>query len=83
MSTYSEKEIVSLIGSFLELIAVNEIRPTDELSKHGVDSVKIIRLVVKLEEHFDISFEDDDLMMENFKTVLDIVKMIKPKLLNK
>jgi len=47
---------------------------------HGVDSVRLFDMVVGLEEDFEISFEDEELTIDNFDTVSAIAQRVKQKM---
>ncbi|RAI89564.1 acyl carrier protein [Paenibacillus pabuli] len=42
----------------------------------GLDSLQCIRMIVDLEKKFDIEIEDEGLLLENFKSVDTIVKLV-------
>jgi acyl carrier protein len=62
---------------------VNEIIPGADdviiLYDHGLDSIKVIQLISKLEKEFDIVFTNAEINAANFKTVNDIFSIIKSK----
>lgn len=45
-----------------------------DLRTYGLDSLKTMRLLVEIENVFNIEFDDDDLNMEEFSTLERIVK---------
>jgi len=46
-----------------------QITPDDRLKEDlGFDSLKLINLILKIENEYDISFSDDDLIVESFAT---------------
>ncbi len=47
---------------------------------YGVDSVRLFDMVVGLEEDFSVSFEDEELTIENFDTVAAIAGRVREKL---
>lgn len=47
----------------------------------GLDSLKIIFLIVELEASFNITFSDEELLYENFSSLDNIVERISGKLL--
>jgi len=57
-------------------IDVNEIDVNTELEKYGFDSLKIILLIVELEECFEISIEDSDYILENYASIHRICEMV-------
>lgn len=44
-----------------------------------IDSMGILKFVVALEQEFDISISDDDIMLPEFKTIGCLVKLIEKK----
>lgn len=46
----------------------------------GMDSIKVIQLLVKLEEEFNIEFADEDLQMKFFVSIKEIAKLVDKKL---
>lgn len=51
-----------------------------ELSRVGLDSMKTVILVVELEEMFDITFADHELLYEYFSTLDKIISLVSEKL---
>jgi len=63
-----------------ELLNITEdIGPEDNLNQWGMDSIKVIQLIVELEEMFDIIYEDNELLFENFSNVQQITDRILTK----
>lgn len=52
---------------------------TDIISSGLLDSLSIVKLLVFVEDTFDVSF-DDSLELENFKSVNSISKLVEKKL---
>lgn len=48
----------------------------------GMDSINFITLIVEIEDCFEILVPDDLLMIENFKNVDDVVKIVFTELTN-
>ncbi|QJC53257.1 acyl carrier protein [Paenibacillus albicereus] len=46
----------------------------------GIDSMQLIHLVVQIETAYDIAFEDDEMLLENFRTIAVIADRIVQKL---
>ncbi|CAG7658914.1 acyl carrier protein [Paenibacillus allorhizosphaerae] len=51
----------------------------DDLRIIGLDSIKTVVLIVELEESFDITFDDDELLFENFNVPDKIINLIIKK----
>ena len=70
-----EKEVISIISE-LTFIGLEEISQEDSLISLGIDSLKAVELIVKLEEHFGIVFDDSDLDPEKLTTVQTVIELI-------
>ncbi|MBW7476508.1 acyl carrier protein [Paenibacillus oenotherae] len=66
------------IGQFLEEKTVLE--PDLNLQDAGLDSVKTINLIVQIEKHFNIVFEDEEMLIVNFSTINHIIGIVLGKL---
>ena len=42
----------------------------------GMDSITFITLIVEIEEHFGIVVPDEIILMENFKTIADVTRIV-------
>ncbi|MNY54584.1 acyl carrier protein [compost metagenome] len=51
-----------------------------DLGQLGLDSLKTVNLIVELEMAFNIVFENDELLFENFSSIQKIVNQIEGKL---
>ncbi|WP_285108137.1 acyl carrier protein [Paenibacillus sp. UMB4589-SE434] len=71
-------EVVELIN---ELLGESRVIGFDEdLIMFGLDSLKSIQFIVKLEDHFKIKFEIDELVLDHFSTVSKISMQVERKL---
>jgi len=52
---------------------------TDLFEECGLDSLKLIDLIVCIEEKYDFEFLDEDLPFENFTTITNIARIIKKR----
>lgn len=50
------------------------------INEAGIDSILLIHLVVQIEAEFNIAFDDDELLLENFRTVAEITNNVTKKL---
>lgn len=48
--------------------------PLEEIAFNSIDFIK---LLVFLEDEFEIEFEDDDLVLENYRTMEDLITTIE------
>ncbi|MEK4077363.1 acyl carrier protein [Paenibacillus sp. FSL M7-0656] len=72
--------ITKMIAQCLQVTNIKVIDVQDNLNDLGICSIKVIRLIVLLEEHFDITFNDEELLVENFNTLSNILNIIQLKL---
>lgn len=78
---FVEEQVRKIIAQSLE---VNEtVLAEKELIYIGLNSLTFIKIIVGLEENFEIEFDDNDLNYELFSTVDDIIKYVRGKLNNK
>lgn len=77
----SEKEILKDINSILktcfpEFIGEKELVPDDLLSDNGINSIAFIKIVVELENKYDIEFQDEDMDVSNYSKISDVITKI-------
>lgn len=72
--TALREEIISLVRAELRL--TDEV-PTGDLSE-SFDSVQRLQLVVAIEDHFEIAFDEED--DEGIATLDDVVKVVAARL---
>ena len=68
-----------LIDYFKEKVDTVVDSDTLLLEEKVIDSMGVIELVAFLEETYKVEFVDDDLTVDNFKTIDSIVKLIVSK----
>lgn len=59
----------------------SEVSIVDDLSSFGLDSFGSIDLILDLEDEFNITFESEDLFIDNISTLEKIIDLIKRKIL--
>jgi len=73
-----KQDIVSIISGVLDgnpIIDANR-----DLPSQGLHSILVITVIVKLEEHFSITFEDEEMDIGNFSTVDRLCEAVIGKL---
>lgn len=71
------KRILEILKE-IEVINKEEIGLEEDLvGNHLIDSIKYIELIVKLEEEYEFEFADEDLLVENFKTIKAIAEKVE------
>lgn len=74
------QKIGTIIASIVEKIDINKLDYDDDLQQMGMDSIAFIRVIVTLEDEFQIEFPDDYLLIENMNTlnkIIDNVMMLR------
>ncbi|GFI46781.1 acyl carrier protein [Lachnospiraceae bacterium] len=71
-----EKEIIEVIAP-MSLLDVDEITENDLFSDIGVDSLKLVEIIMNLEDRFNITFADFELNPENLTTVKSVIALVK------
>ena len=80
MTTETIKQgVIELISKLFEDKGFNIdiLEYVDLIDDLGMDSITFISIVVEVEAYFDIEVPDDMLLLENFKSVDDIVSIVK------
>ena len=69
-------KVIEIISS-LSFVDFKTIHGDDLLRHIGFDSFKTVELIIAMEDHFNIVFDDSDLDLSKLKTVNDIVELVK------
>ncbi len=78
---YYEYHLKKAIMDIINVENMNYLRKTSEIQKElGFDSIKIIELIVLLENKFNVTFDDNMLDINNFKTIDDILIILKEEI---
>ncbi|AFI27210.1 acyl carrier protein [Bacillus subtilis] len=77
-----EEEINKIVSKILEYSYIY-IEKHKDLNIYGLDSKRIIMLIVQLEEHFNIIFDEEELVFENFTRIQSISALLKEILTNR
>jgi len=59
----------------LSTIALDEIELKDSLNAIGIDSLKLVELVIALENGLGVTFSDSELDPNSLRTVDDIIRL--------
>ena len=68
------KEIRKHIGSDRSIEMINNIQEI------GLNSIDFIKLLIFIEDKFEFEFNDDELELENYVTIEDVINAIHSKL---
>ncbi len=59
---------------------IDDISRDENLFNVGLDSLNIVKLIMGIEEKFNIMFENEEIASHNWKNISEIEKMIKNKI---
>lgn len=81
MSSNIEERVRKVIDENIELeVSAENIEGNKDLVDYGMESVNYMKIVVAIENEFDIRFTDEELVISNFETIDKIVAIIDSKL---
>lgn len=66
-----------LSGLSIDWDTLQQMGNDTDLRNYGLNSITSIELIVKLEDEFNISISDDDLIIDNVCTVNKIVQLLE------
>ncbi len=74
-------EITQIVQELARGRRIAEVRPQDNLLARGiVDSLAIVKLMLRLEERFPIRITDEDIVPENFRNIESLSRFVQSKL---
>lgn len=60
--------------------SIYDIPLDDELFQYGIDSLNIMKVILGIEEKYDVVYDDEELNIENFMTISAICDTVEEKL---
>lgn len=72
-----QEEIIKIIVEMGELS--EDVHMNTSIGDLGLDSIEFVNIVVETEELYDIEFDDENMLIETYKTVKDFVDYVKMK----
>lgn len=68
---FYKDDIYQVLADVLEtdIDLLKSMKEEDDLALYGLDSVSAVQLIVKLEEKYEIEFQDDDLSIGRLNTL--------------
>jgi len=72
----NDEQTKKVLGILKDVLQLPEEPPYDSnLVFYGLDSITAVNLIVDIESEFQIMFDNDDLLIDNFATVEKIVNL--------
>jgi acyl carrier protein len=71
------KEVLKESIEFKDKTDIDRLGPEDDLLVMGMNSITFLKVIVALEDAFDIEMDEDQLNIENFRTINLVVSAIE------
>ncbi|MCP4147983.1 MAG: acyl carrier protein [bacterium] len=55
---------------------IKNTKDNDDLTKFGLDSLNVVYLIAELEQEYDFTFDEDDLLLANFDSIEKIETIV-------
>lgn len=80
-----KREVIELISELFKGkgVDIDIIEHMDLINAGVMDSITFISIIVEIESHFNIEIPDDILLLENFKSVDNVVSIVNNELSKK
>ncbi|MBE6049558.1 MAG: acyl carrier protein [Clostridium sp.] len=75
-----KEKVIKIIKETLGIGEEREITGETDISSLGVNSLNFLRIIVEIEEAFDIEFDDNELNFDYFNTIDSVIKLIESKM---
>jgi len=80
MNNLTVDSILEIVNKNIEGAEITAEQIEEDLSQLGMDSITFIRIVVALEEYFDIEIPDEYLLIAEMNTIEKMLKIVSSKL---
>jgi len=75
----TEKRLMEILKEQVEDIDESEVTMDSKLTDIGINSLSFIKIAVAIEKEFNMQFEVENLSVENFETLKNILEYIEKK----
>jgi acyl carrier protein len=81
MENNIEMKIRELVYKNIDMsIPMDEISINDDLTVLGMNSINAIKIIVDIESEYGFEFDDEDLNIDNFRTLNNLVSYVKSRI---
>lgn len=77
MTEITIEKILEIINSTIENSEITAVQSDEDLQQFGMDSLTFVRIVVLMEEEFDLEIPDSYLIVSEMNTVAKILNVLK------
>jgi len=80
MENSIELKIREIVSKNIELsLPIDQISNTDDLTTLGMNSISVIKVIVAIESEYGFEFADEDLNVDNFRAINNLVSYVKAR----
>lgn len=79
MSNNINTDILHIIKKTIKFDEGEMIDESSRLEDLNIDSLKFVTIIVEIESHFDLQFDDEMLLMKEFPNILSLIQYVKTK----
>lgn len=76
MKEVSLESILEIVNANIENSEISLEQVDEDLSQQGMDSIKFIRIVISLEETFEIEIPDEKLLITEMRTLNKLLEVV-------
>jgi acyl carrier protein len=77
MCESTENQLLGILSKYIDLkVPADELTTASKLENIGVDSISFMKVVVAIEQTFDFEFRDEDLIIDNFECIGNVIHYI-------
>jgi acyl carrier protein len=76
MTKISIEAVLDLVNTILENTRLTVKQADDDLTRYGMDSISFIRMIVTIEELFEVEVPDEYMLFNEMNTVNKICKLL-------
>lgn len=81
MENNVEMKIREIVSKNIELsLPIEKISNIDDLTTLGMDSISVIKVIVAIESEYGFEFADEDLNIDNFRTINNLVSYVEARI---
>lgn len=74
-----KEKVIDIIKETLGIDSSREITGATDISSLGINSLNFLRIIVEIEETFDVEFDDNELNFDYFSTIDSVITLIEGK----
>ncbi|PEL51557.1 acyl carrier protein [Bacillus wiedmannii] len=78
---FLQMQLRNIIKLYTDItVPIDEVDLDEDLFSIGMDSLSCMKVIIAIEETFEMEVDEDDLLLENFESIFSMQKYIISKL---